>query len=362
MQFLQPGENPDEHAFREAATWPDVVKSPRNPLERTEDHHNWHYVDYPLDRDGKDGPRPPEQWDGHSVPTDLLQAMQMVTAAAPRPGHAAPRQAIDLCWVMHLVGDVHQPLHAVSLYSNTYPTGDQGGNLIHVGTDGNPDTNLHSVWDGLEGRSNEPGVIRKIADRLEKEHPESSRRPPWPSPTPRPGRWRASTWPSTTPTLDGKLNGVTRDQAQAKPRQRPASCRPGTNAGPRRRRPPDRPGRLPAWPSCCSRCLSSSTDRRRRATWAAKDAGDVRRAISARPQPRGNRKKNHGLHRSHRGRRGPVTRLSPCEICVICGFNSFVHPRRHALSRACSSAARQSLTHRRRPSSCTSARSYGWSV
>ena len=35
MQQLEPGEDAGEHAFREAATWPDVVKTPTNPLERT---------------------------------------------------------------------------------------------------------------------------------------------------------------------------------------------------------------------------------------------------------------------------------------------------------------------------------------
>lgn len=47
---------------------------------------------------------------------------------------------LDLLILIHLVGDVHQPLHAG--YGN-----DKGGNLIKVSLMGNP-TNLHAAWDG----------------------------------------------------------------------------------------------------------------------------------------------------------------------------------------------------------------------
>src|SRR5207248_2009698 len=114
----------------------------------------------------------------HAVPTDLLQAVQMVTTQLRDPATPAPRVAIDLCWLLHLVGDAHQPLHDVSLYSKAYPvakdpgksSGDQGGNLIYVATADNPSTNLHSYWDGLEGRTFGQAAIRKTADRIEKEH------------------------------------------------------------------------------------------------------------------------------------------------------------------------------------------------
>ncbi len=218
MQHLEAGEDPAEHAFREAATWPDLVKSPVNPLERTEDHKPWHYVDYPYDRDGKDGPRPAGPWDGRAVPADLLQAMQMVTAQLRDPATPAARRAIDLCWVLHLVGDVHQPLHAVSLYSNTYPTGDQGGNAIHVATADNPNANLHGVWDGIEGRSYEPDAIRKVADRVEKEHPLAAEANALAG-RPEPAAWAAESFDLARHAvyLDGKINGVTRDQAEDKP-------------------------------------------------------------------------------------------------------------------------------------------------
>lgn len=34
-------------------------------------------------------------------------------------------------FVLHIVGDIHQPLHSIQFYNNTYngPKGDMGGNL-----------------------------------------------------------------------------------------------------------------------------------------------------------------------------------------------------------------------------------------
>ena len=176
LYSMKPDEDPKLTAVLQAATWPDFVKSPGNPLNRTENHGQWHYVDYPYDRDGKTGPEPVEKWDGTSDPANLLQAMQKMDAELSNPATPADRKAIDLCWVLHLVGDIHQPLHAVSFYSNTYPDGDKGGNSIHVSTGSNPDMPLHAVWDNLEGTVNRnahinPAVIRKIADRVEKAHP-----------------------------------------------------------------------------------------------------------------------------------------------------------------------------------------------
>lgn len=57
--------------------------------------------------------------------------------------------------MIHIIGDVHQPLHSCALFNEKYPNGDMGGNLFLV-TDGNPSIkNLHSVWDS---------VFSKVAD------------------------------------------------------------------------------------------------------------------------------------------------------------------------------------------------------
>ena len=34
-------------------------------------------------------------------------------------------------FLLHLVGDIHQPLHSTSMYNSTFKKGDMGGNKIH---------------------------------------------------------------------------------------------------------------------------------------------------------------------------------------------------------------------------------------
>ena len=45
---------------------------------------------------------------------------------------AADQRAIALEWLLHLVGDIHQPLHTVQLFTREYPHGDRGGNEVCI--------------------------------------------------------------------------------------------------------------------------------------------------------------------------------------------------------------------------------------
>ncbi len=77
-------------------------------------------------------------------------------------------RAIALCWLMHLIGDVHQPCHSGSLYmAGVFDSkeGDRGANSIEIGN-----RPLHSIWDGLLGGRYEKGdVNRRIAEINEDE-------------------------------------------------------------------------------------------------------------------------------------------------------------------------------------------------
>src|SRR5262249_33072206 len=56
-------------------------------------------------------------------------------------------KSYDLVWLLHLVGDVHQPLHCSTRVSVSLPDGDAGGNGVKV----HPGTNLHAFWDDVIG-------------------------------------------------------------------------------------------------------------------------------------------------------------------------------------------------------------------
>lgn len=98
------------------------------------------------------------------------------------PGH----RAIALCWIGHLVADVHQPCHAGSLYMEnvfTEPDGDRGANRIIT----KQSINMHALWDSLLGRefdladtrrrifeiTNDQDLVAKVKLEAEWMHPQT---------------------------------------------------------------------------------------------------------------------------------------------------------------------------------------------
>jgi hypothetical protein len=48
--------------------------------------------------------------------------------------------------LVHIIGDIHQPLHAAQLVDSQFTDGDQGGNLFQIYYQGNL-MKLHGFWD-----------------------------------------------------------------------------------------------------------------------------------------------------------------------------------------------------------------------
>jgi len=61
-----------------------------------------------------------------------------------------PLKSYDLVWLLHLVGDVHQPLHCATRVSSGGPDGDDGGNTVKLNCTGCP-AKLHTFWDDVPG-------------------------------------------------------------------------------------------------------------------------------------------------------------------------------------------------------------------
>jgi len=160
----------DEWIFQQAAFWPDVARRiPGSDTEgpRSEFHRGtWHYINQPLYLAEADRLAIADHLPANvslDVPSDpaLLREMnvgqalrhcQAIVADESRP---AAERAVCLCWIFHLVGDIHQPMHSTALFSvNRFPEGDKGGNMIHT----RPNDNLHAVWDRFPGGEGERGV------------------------------------------------------------------------------------------------------------------------------------------------------------------------------------------------------------
>ena len=109
------------------ATWADEIRSQR-PETGT-----WHYVDIPLNAPGYD----PRRDCGRSDCV-VAQIGNELRVLADRRAPAGAR-AEALRFLIHFVGDMHQPLHAAD-------DGDRGGNDVHVSI-GHERASLHKVWD-----------------------------------------------------------------------------------------------------------------------------------------------------------------------------------------------------------------------
>lgn len=140
------------HAFALASTWPDTVRSLSHPMHRSANHPRWHYVDLPFAVGGQKVE--PAHANAGGDPQDVLAAIAKNVADLGNRDLPAGDRAIALCWVVHLIEDVHQPLHACTLYSPQFPHGDKGGNSFFVTRnvfDPDSRTNLHALWDSLLG-------------------------------------------------------------------------------------------------------------------------------------------------------------------------------------------------------------------
>jgi hypothetical protein len=167
------GVSEDEWVFLRASTWPDFVRPARPGTEYdlfkgpeiTRFHQPyWHYVTIPF---------VPPQERKHLDPTTLparqepnaLTALNDNSKILGTADAKAEDRAVALAWLEHLIGDIHQPLHAASLFSSTYPTGDKGGNSQAINADGLV-VNLHAFWDGILGNSEAYVALNFLADQI----------------------------------------------------------------------------------------------------------------------------------------------------------------------------------------------------
>lgn len=130
----------DLYLFMYAARWPDDIRGTDLHCEKC------HFINYPY--------KPPGQpasvvAQGEDPQQNIVRAFGRRMSTV-RNNPSAPERAQALCWIFHLVGDVHQPLHTSALFTLTFPNGDRGGTRFFVRADENADTiHLHSFWDGL---------------------------------------------------------------------------------------------------------------------------------------------------------------------------------------------------------------------
>jgi hypothetical protein len=134
----------DEWVFLRAATWSDWVRPP-NPHSGQFHHAPWHFTNNSFVQPGS-AVTPPG-----AVGENVVKQITLSKQIAKSGGDQAQR-AIHTCWIFHLVGDIHQPMHCITLFGDDFPEGDRGGNRSLFRLDGHV-IHMHHFWDGLLGSS-----------------------------------------------------------------------------------------------------------------------------------------------------------------------------------------------------------------
>jgi hypothetical protein len=171
----------DRWYFAFASTWPDEARrfdnvrgaSARDALVARYNRASWHYINLPTYLQPSDrsriAARAPQMnpWPGlDDSRMNLVQAIE--TLMDDWCGSSDAERALALAWITHLTADVHQPLHATTLYA--FPAfiradrGDRGGNDVLV-TGETPlrADNLHALWDGALGYESKYRQLEALA-------------------------------------------------------------------------------------------------------------------------------------------------------------------------------------------------------
>jgi hypothetical protein len=119
------------------SSWPDQIRGQRRETG------TWHYIDIPIDKPHLDMARDCPKGDC------VLAKIEEFRKALKDPATGATQRREALMFVVHFVGDMHQPLHC----SDNKDNGGNGVRAQFADHAADRPSNLHSVWDsGLLSR------------------------------------------------------------------------------------------------------------------------------------------------------------------------------------------------------------------
>jgi hypothetical protein len=169
---------PDSATFIEASCWLDDVMNRGLSMVST-----WHGHAGPYSPDGFLSPqviaKMPSKYQGN----DGIAAIQKGIDTLSNPKSGKWEKAFMLRVLLHVVADIHCPMHCIQLYSKQFPDGDKGGIKFELsGPKELTKKNLHSLWDSILlldnlGVNNRPlnktsaQFIERLADTITLAHP-----------------------------------------------------------------------------------------------------------------------------------------------------------------------------------------------
>ena len=164
------GQERAKRMFIEGARWADDTKG------TIHDRPTWHTARWPIVAEDA----PPEAKAAAEARKDrpagqALEALVMNYAMLSSAETKASERASALSWLLHLVGDIHQPLHVSDQYSKEFPAGNGAGTLEYVMDPTNKmPMPLHLLWDSNIYRSTALDAVEQNAQDLAKKYPRSA--------------------------------------------------------------------------------------------------------------------------------------------------------------------------------------------
>lgn len=166
------GEEAVRRKFIECARFADDIKFTAS------DEPTWHTARWAIIAEGA----PPEAIaaaDSRQGRTagQAIEALTLNYAMLSNPESTPKERAESLCWVFHIMGDLHQPMHVSDLFSADFPAGNAAATMSYVEDPltGTP-IPLHILWDSNVLRSPELDDVDRYAQDLMKKYPRSSLR------------------------------------------------------------------------------------------------------------------------------------------------------------------------------------------
>src|SRR5215510_9160563 len=104
-------EEQELYLFMLAARWPDDIRG-----DAAFHHGAWHYINFPYTPEGQPASVQPVDPPSDNILEAYQTNLDILRSTAPES-----TKAVALCWVFHLIGDVHQPLHTVVLFTTEFP-------------------------------------------------------------------------------------------------------------------------------------------------------------------------------------------------------------------------------------------------
>ena len=164
------GKERTRRMFIESARWPDDAKFTPN------DRPTWHSARWSVLADDA----PPEAQAlvdsrGGQPLGNAIESLVLNSSMLGNPEAKPEERALALSWMMHILGDIHQPLHVSDLISASFPTGNAAGTLSYV-WDPLRDSAmpLHILWDSNAMRSTELNTVDGYAQEIMKKYPRSA--------------------------------------------------------------------------------------------------------------------------------------------------------------------------------------------